>query len=254
MRARAIAEERERRRRARAPAVARVGRWLVCHASCLRDADGAIGDTALVIEPAQAAEIAPIITQAYELSPREQQITRADRARRRHRRDRRAAAPLGAHRARLRQGDLREGRRLQPRRARGEAVRRALRAAPPGPSRVERVGAGHAMTGAALDPGRGFLPSLGIKLARVAERPYRSRALEPEPIHVTSRNSDPGQDPTTPSRSACRSSSAISGPVRPSIARNAAIASIRALLGVRLARPWARAEERSSSPDSDASG
>jgi DNA-binding CsgD family transcriptional regulator len=73
--ARAVAARRERR-----PARARVrasgsGRWLVCHASCLRGADGRVGDTALVIEAAQAAEIAPIIVQAYELSPRERQIT-----------------------------------------------------------------------------------------------------------------------------------------------------------------------------------
>jgi DNA-binding NarL/FixJ family response regulator len=76
MRARAIAEERERgsaRGRVKSSAT---GRWLVCHASCLRDADGAIGDTALVIEAATAAEIAPIVAEAYELSPREQQITR----------------------------------------------------------------------------------------------------------------------------------------------------------------------------------
>jgi len=74
-RARAIAEERDHR-----PARARLrsttpGRWLVCHASCLRDADGRIGDTALVIEPATASEIAPIIVQAYDLSAREREIT-----------------------------------------------------------------------------------------------------------------------------------------------------------------------------------
>jgi DNA-binding CsgD family transcriptional regulator len=76
MRARAIAEERERhgaRARLRSRAS---GRWLVCHASCLRGPDGALGHTALVIEPATAAEIAPMITQAYELSPREEEITR----------------------------------------------------------------------------------------------------------------------------------------------------------------------------------
>jgi DNA-binding CsgD family transcriptional regulator len=75
MRARAIAEERDHgsaRARLRSRAS---GRWLVCHASCLRDPDGRIGDTALAIEPAKAAEITPIIVQAYELSPREQQIT-----------------------------------------------------------------------------------------------------------------------------------------------------------------------------------
>lgn len=56
MRARAIAEEREHgaaRARLRSPAS---GRWLVCHASCLREANGEMGDTALVIEPAKASE------------------------------------------------------------------------------------------------------------------------------------------------------------------------------------------------------
>jgi DNA-binding CsgD family transcriptional regulator len=74
MRARAIAEERERGI-ARARMRSRSGRWLVCHASCLRDHNGEIGDTALVIEPARASEIAPLVAQALELSPREQQIT-----------------------------------------------------------------------------------------------------------------------------------------------------------------------------------
>jgi DNA-binding CsgD family transcriptional regulator len=75
MRARAIAEQRDRgvaRARLRSHAT---GRWLVCHASCLRDADGALGETALVIEPATASEVAPIFAQVYELSPREQEIT-----------------------------------------------------------------------------------------------------------------------------------------------------------------------------------
>jgi DNA-binding CsgD family transcriptional regulator len=51
------------------------GRWLVCHASCLRDADGTFGNTALVIEPAKSSEIAPLIVQAYGLTEREQEIT-----------------------------------------------------------------------------------------------------------------------------------------------------------------------------------
>jgi DNA-binding CsgD family transcriptional regulator len=76
MRARAIAEEREygvARARLRSAAT---GQWLVCHATCLRAADGQPGTIALVIEPARAAEIAPIIVEAYDLSPREQDITR----------------------------------------------------------------------------------------------------------------------------------------------------------------------------------
>jgi DNA-binding CsgD family transcriptional regulator len=73
VRARAI-DRHEDHRAARTRIHAKGGRWLVCHASCLRDANGTIGNTALVIEPATASEIAPIIVQAYQLSAREQQI------------------------------------------------------------------------------------------------------------------------------------------------------------------------------------
>jgi DNA-binding CsgD family transcriptional regulator len=75
IRARAIAEGRQHgqaRARLRSPAS---GRWIVCHASCLRGPSGEIGNTALVIEPAKASELAPIIVEAYELSVRERQIT-----------------------------------------------------------------------------------------------------------------------------------------------------------------------------------
>jgi DNA-binding CsgD family transcriptional regulator len=54
----------------------RRGTWLVCHASLLCDADDVLTGVAVVIEPATAAEVAPIIVQAYDLSDREQQITR----------------------------------------------------------------------------------------------------------------------------------------------------------------------------------
>jgi DNA-binding NarL/FixJ family response regulator len=47
------------------------------HASCLRGRDGRPGPTALTIEPAKSAQIAPIIVEAYGLTQREQQITRA---------------------------------------------------------------------------------------------------------------------------------------------------------------------------------
>lgn len=56
--------------RARLRLMTRTGRWLLMHASALNG-----GLTAVVIEAAQANEIAPIIVEAYELSPREQQIT-----------------------------------------------------------------------------------------------------------------------------------------------------------------------------------
>ncbi|WP_116998796.1 helix-turn-helix domain-containing protein [Desertimonas flava] len=52
----------------------RAGRWLTCHASCLRRPDGTIGETALVIEPALPSAIAPIVIEAFDLSEREQQI------------------------------------------------------------------------------------------------------------------------------------------------------------------------------------
>jgi DNA-binding CsgD family transcriptional regulator len=61
---------------ARSRARTRRGTWLVCHASCLHDADGWLRAIAVVIEPATAAAIAPIIVQAYDLTDREEQITR----------------------------------------------------------------------------------------------------------------------------------------------------------------------------------
>jgi DNA-binding CsgD family transcriptional regulator len=55
----------------------RDGLWLLIHASCLHGADGAAADTAVVIEPAKASEVAPLIVEAYELTPRELDVTRA---------------------------------------------------------------------------------------------------------------------------------------------------------------------------------
>jgi DNA-binding CsgD family transcriptional regulator len=55
---------------------ARDGRWLVCHASCLRQANGEYGSTALVLEAAQPAAIAPIAVEAFDLTEREAQIVR----------------------------------------------------------------------------------------------------------------------------------------------------------------------------------
>jgi DNA-binding CsgD family transcriptional regulator len=73
-RARAVAAGREHgvaRARVQSPS----GRWLVIHGTLLRGLDGEDGRTALVIEPARAAEVAPIIVEAYGLAPREQQVT-----------------------------------------------------------------------------------------------------------------------------------------------------------------------------------
>ena len=72
MRARAIAEERDHgRARARLRSCA-TGRWLVFHASCLRHSGGEIGNTALIVGPANASEVAPIVADAYQLSTRAQ--------------------------------------------------------------------------------------------------------------------------------------------------------------------------------------
>jgi DNA-binding CsgD family transcriptional regulator len=55
----------------------RSGVWLLIHASCLRAADGTAAHAAVVIEPAKASEVAPLIVDAYELTPREVDVTRA---------------------------------------------------------------------------------------------------------------------------------------------------------------------------------
>ena len=54
----------------------RAGRWVVLHASVLDGATGA-GSVAVVVEPAKSADIAPIIIEAYGLTPRERDVVRA---------------------------------------------------------------------------------------------------------------------------------------------------------------------------------
>jgi DNA-binding NarL/FixJ family response regulator len=53
------------------------GSWLALHASVLRERDGSLGPTAVVVERAKASEVAPLIVAAYELTPREVEVTRA---------------------------------------------------------------------------------------------------------------------------------------------------------------------------------
>jgi DNA-binding CsgD family transcriptional regulator len=55
----------------------RTGAWLLIHASCLRGGDGTPGHTAVVVEPAKAGEVAPLIVEAYELTARELEVTRS---------------------------------------------------------------------------------------------------------------------------------------------------------------------------------
>ncbi|HET7530995.1 MAG TPA: helix-turn-helix transcriptional regulator [Mycobacteriales bacterium] len=73
-RARAVAEGHENGP-ARLRLRGRNGQWLVLHASCMGEASA--GTVAVIIEPAKSSEIAPIIVEAYALSPRERDVVRA---------------------------------------------------------------------------------------------------------------------------------------------------------------------------------
>ncbi|TDW98637.1 regulatory LuxR family protein [Kribbella sp. VKM Ac-2566] len=53
----------------------RGGQWLVCHASPMSEVGGAPQGSAVVIEPAKASDVMPLIADAYELSEREIQVT-----------------------------------------------------------------------------------------------------------------------------------------------------------------------------------
>jgi hypothetical protein len=115
----------------------RTGVWVLMHGSLLDGTD----QLALIIEPAKAADVAPLIVEAYGLTQRELEVTRLI-ARARHLPDLGQAPSLATHRARPREGGLREGRGLQPRRARGEGLRRSLRPrASSGRRRAQRLNA-----------------------------------------------------------------------------------------------------------------
>jgi DNA-binding NarL/FixJ family response regulator len=74
----AAVEARARGRGAtRTRARTRHGVWLLIHASCLHSADGSAANVAVVIEPAKASEVAALLVEAYELTPREVDVTRA---------------------------------------------------------------------------------------------------------------------------------------------------------------------------------
>lgn len=51
------------------------GHWLVCHASTLRGTDDNRSTTALVIEPAAPSDVAGLVLAAFELTPRELEVT-----------------------------------------------------------------------------------------------------------------------------------------------------------------------------------
>ena len=51
------------------------GRWLLVRAAQLRQENGSTDRTAVILEPARAAELAPIIVELYGLSPRERHVT-----------------------------------------------------------------------------------------------------------------------------------------------------------------------------------
>jgi DNA-binding CsgD family transcriptional regulator len=73
--ARAVAQGTQRQP-ARVRLRSRNGRWLILHATSLHEQHDGPGSLAVVIEPAHGEEIAPIIVEAYALSPREQEVTR----------------------------------------------------------------------------------------------------------------------------------------------------------------------------------
>jgi DNA-binding CsgD family transcriptional regulator len=70
----AAADARARRAPTRSRVRTRSGVWMLIHASCLHGTDAA--EVAVVIEPAKASEVAPLIVDAYELTPRELDVTR----------------------------------------------------------------------------------------------------------------------------------------------------------------------------------
>jgi hypothetical protein len=74
-RAHAVASGRDARE-ARLRLRDRSGRWLVLHASVLASAAGD-GNVAIVVEPAKSGDLAPIIIEAYGLTPRERDVVRA---------------------------------------------------------------------------------------------------------------------------------------------------------------------------------
>jgi DNA-binding CsgD family transcriptional regulator len=73
-RARAVARGHEKGP-ARLRLRSRTGQWIVVHASCMSGA--ADGSVAVMLEPAKSSDIAPIIVEAYALSPRERDVVRA---------------------------------------------------------------------------------------------------------------------------------------------------------------------------------
>jgi DNA-binding CsgD family transcriptional regulator len=74
-RAHAVAAGRDPRE-ARSRLRDRSGRWLVLHASVLESSANE-GNVAIVVEPAKSADLAPIIVEAYGLTPRERDVVRA---------------------------------------------------------------------------------------------------------------------------------------------------------------------------------
>jgi DNA-binding CsgD family transcriptional regulator len=69
---RAAAEGRQPKATTRARVRTRMGVWLLMHASMLEGSD----QLALIIEPAKAADVAPLIVEAYGFSQRELEVTR----------------------------------------------------------------------------------------------------------------------------------------------------------------------------------
>ena len=134
----------------------------------------ASGNVAVVVEPAKSADIAPIIIEAYGLTPRERDVVRAIARGSSTPEIASRAVPVRPHRARLHQVGVREGRRQQPGRARRQALRRALRRPVPRDARPPELTRVAPTAGAAASP-RGLSPP---------PVPRASGAASPQEFHL----------------------------------------------------------------------
>ena len=110
---------------ARARVRTRSGRWLVAHGAVL--GDGPAAKVAVILEPARAPELAPLIAAAYGLTERERTGHPAGRPGIAHQRHRRSPAPVSLDRAGSPEGDLHQDRYRHARRARRPPLLRPLR-------------------------------------------------------------------------------------------------------------------------------
>ncbi len=135
------------------------GRWVVLHGASLVS-DGATR-TAVIIEPAQPARIAPLLMAAHGLTEREQEVARLVLQGEFDHGHRDAPVGVAAHRPATPQGHLREDRGAQPPRARRQGVLRPLRA-----PRARQRAPGDGRAAAEGRARRGPLSAVGPRIPR----------------------------------------------------------------------------------------